>query len=446
MNKSEYIPLSLASSSLTPISSTSISNRNSLRNFSKLSSHPLSRSTSNSSSVRSISPTPTELDNDDHERRGFLPSYNNGRGRNVALLSSSGRIWSRVRGGRIRWLALLSLVALVLLFWLTGKGGVVEKVRENGLKSESTSSLPPIQETISEDDVSTTTPKSDTSASNTVGSALSMITDNFPIDINVQPLSLSEPKLPLLPDEKFLAYTPHSGYHNQRISLENALTLSYMLNRTLLLPPLWLGHAIPYIAFDKLQRRVQIATKFGLERCKLLGEGGSEDVIPRECEGYFDWTIVGWEFLVNLSGVKEKVKIRNRWNMTREWLEEELELSTLKPPSVEGAIELRENDTFYVKDSFMYQYRFYDSEEDLEPLAKFAQRWNIGKMKENKSRLIHFGSLFGTSRLRTTEELNFDARSFFRKSMVFEVSFMFFSLGTFLRLGFSSLILISRIQ
>ncbi len=42
-------------------------------------------------------------------------------------------------------------------------------------------------------------------------------------------------------DEKFLAYLPHSGFHNQCIALENALTLSYMLIRTLTVPPIHLG-------------------------------------------------------------------------------------------------------------------------------------------------------------------------------------------------------------
>lgn len=33
------------------------------------------------------------------------------------------------------------------------------------------------------------------------------------------------------PDEKFFAYLPHSGFHNQRIELANAMTLAWMLNR-----------------------------------------------------------------------------------------------------------------------------------------------------------------------------------------------------------------------
>lgn len=32
--------------------------------------------------------------------------------------------------------------------------------------------------------------------------------------------------------EKFLGFLPHSGFHNQRIGLENAMMLGYLLNRT----------------------------------------------------------------------------------------------------------------------------------------------------------------------------------------------------------------------
>ena len=33
-------------------------------------------------------------------------------------------------------------------------------------------------------------------------------------------------------DEKYLGFLPHSGFHNQRIALENALLLGFLLNRT----------------------------------------------------------------------------------------------------------------------------------------------------------------------------------------------------------------------
>ena len=52
--------------------------------------------------------------------------------------------------------------------------------------------------------------------------------------------------------EKYLAYLPHSGFHNQRIALENVLVLASLLNRILLLPPVRLVVPLAYSPFDEL--------------------------------------------------------------------------------------------------------------------------------------------------------------------------------------------------
>ncbi|KAK4703919.1 hypothetical protein P7C70_g2297, partial [Phenoliferia sp. Uapishka_3] len=240
------------------------------------------------------------------------------------------------------------------------------------------------------------------------------------VDVDVWPAAKERPERPD-PNERFLAYSPHSGYHNQRISLENALSIAFILGRTLLLPPVWLGHAIPYIQFDKLQRRLEMATKTGLERCKDFGEGGSEDLIPRECTEYFDWTLVHWDFLVNLGEARKFVRTRDRWNHTSAFLQEDLELRPTPSPTKTDP-EPTNPDTFYLRDTTMYQFRMYDSQDDDEPLAKFENRLDLTRLaSESESyKLLHLGSLFGTSRLHVQEEANFNARSAFRNSMVFQ--------------------------
>lgn len=234
-------------------------------------------------------------------------------------------------------------------------------------------------------------------------------TDTGPVDISLWPSNTySRPP----PSEKFLAYSTHSGYHNQRISLENALTLANLLGRTLLLPPVWLGHAIPYIAFDKLGRRLQMANKEGLDRCKELGEGGTGDPIPRECEGYFEWTQAHWSFLIDLPAANKWVKTRDRIDQTEDWMVKELDLGWKKNGE--------KDNTYHLKDATMYDFRFYDALEDDEPLTSFKKRVDLGKFKKDtdKYKLVHVGSLFGTSRLRTTDEDNWNVRSAMRQAMV----------------------------
>jgi hypothetical protein len=207
------------------------------------------------------------------------------------------------------------------------------------------------------------------------------------------------------PSERYLAYFTHSGYHSQRIALENALTLAKLLNRTLLLPPVRFGPAIPYIWFDKLDFRIDQANKVGLDRCKnFSGQGW----MPRECMGHFDWTQVGWAMLIDLEHVEVNLgqPVIDRWNGTLEWLKD--------------GLGLQESDIHAFKDMNLYAYRYYDSPEDEEPLEKFQRRVELEELKQLDShRLLHVGTLFGTSRLRTVDEYNWEVRSSFRHAMVF---------------------------
>ncbi|BGP22053.1 cigA protein [Rhodotorula toruloides] len=241
--------------------------------------------------------------------------------------------------------------------------------------------------------------------------------DTGPVDVDVSPPASStyaHPDTEAAFADRYLAYSPHSGYHNQRISLENALTLAFLLKRTLLLPPVWLGHAIPYISFDKLQRRLEMASKEGLEHCIEFGEGSNEDPIPRECAGFWDWTTVDWSWLVDLSEADKLVPLKRRANLSTEWLHDEL---GLRKADKRGD----SPDVWRLKDDTMYQYRFYDSEIDQEPLDKWGNRLDVDKLRDKTDsfKLVHVGSMFGTNRLRVTRDDSFSARSIFRKSMVF---------------------------
>ncbi|GAA5873949.1 hypothetical protein JCM3774_004048 [Rhodotorula dairenensis] len=237
-----------------------------------------------------------------------------------------------------------------------------------------------------------------------------------PIDVDVHPRTRTDaaPSVTSSKD-RYLTYSPHSGYHNQRLSLENALTLAFMLDRTLVVPPVWLGHALPYISFDKLQRRLEMANKDGLEHCIPFGDGANEDPVPHECNDYWDWTVADWSFLVDLSEAEKLVPVRQRSNMSMSWLEHEIGLGA--PSGKDG----KRPDVYELKDETMYQYRFYDSRDDLDPLVKWGNRIDIDQFRRETDayKLVHVGSLFGTSRLRVTVDRNADARTVFRRAMVF---------------------------
>ncbi|KAI3646040.1 hypothetical protein MP228_008968 [Amoeboaphelidium protococcarum] len=59
---------------------------------------------------------------------------------------------------------------------------------------------------------------------------------------------------------KYLAYLPHSGFSNQVGELENAIMLAKLSNRTLIIPPLYIGwQDVPWHPFDDLMQSVRIA-------------------------------------------------------------------------------------------------------------------------------------------------------------------------------------------
>ncbi|KAG0333682.1 hypothetical protein BG000_008955 [Podila horticola] len=84
-------------------------------------------------------------------------------------------------------------------------------------------------------------------------------------------------KEPLDPTEKYLTFLPHSGFHNQRSELENALVLARLLNRTLIIPKVYLGPPMPWLTFNLLHSRLLYQTKTGLEHCRALIDDQFED-------------------------------------------------------------------------------------------------------------------------------------------------------------------------
>ncbi|KAF9145855.1 hypothetical protein BGX30_006338 [Mortierella sp. GBA39] len=78
------------------------------------------------------------------------------------------------------------------------------------------------------------------------------------------------------PTTKYITFLPHSGFHNQRTELENALLLARLLNRTLIMPKVYLGPPMPWLTFNLLHSRLLYQTKIGLEHCRAILESQVE--------------------------------------------------------------------------------------------------------------------------------------------------------------------------
>lgn len=210
-------------------------------------------------------------------------------------------------------------------------------------------------------------------------------------------------------EEKFLAYLPHSGFHNQRIAFENALVLSRLLNRTLLVPPIRLGNRpLTYEPFHELSASLANSTKDGLQHCTTYSQSVYEDVedLHEECADYFEYTHVPWEWLIDLDTIKTEQALIQRWNFTDAWLKHELHIHA--------------EDVFALHDVDRNHYGFQDFVAFSNTLArKYAQTIQISVLAERPERLLQVGTLFGSSRLHLRNHSHHSVRAAVRRSMAF---------------------------
>jgi hypothetical protein len=223
-----------------------------------------------------------------------------------------------------------------------------------------------------------------------------------------------------------LSYLPHSGFHNQRIALENALVLARLLNRTLLVPPVRFGRkAIPYRKFTILQRILD--ANYTAYLCQLeddaagrnnasVTQGALLDFsdLPERCTPgkkrrpvtytYLPWGwITDFDFIRQLQPTIQTLGTRS-WSSTR--------------------FDPRVDDVLVIPDSSKYQYRFID-EIILDPLSDprtftnstYSENIPLGSLTNHPAKLIQLGSLFGSRRLKLSNPAHKAIRKQVRRHM-----------------------------
>ncbi|KAI5476984.1 hypothetical protein MNV49_006942 [Pseudohyphozyma bogoriensis] len=255
--------------------------------------------------------------------------------------------------------------------------------------------------------------------------------------------------LPLpAPGEKFLGFLPHSGFHNQRLALQNALVLGRLLNRTVLIPPIWIGWPTATQYYHDLQAAwtkslLRSPSSFGFfpatldsslslpanytqlsftsplpnytsieaHRLEVIAavvakgeakwhEMGYETkegypvtgLSDKECKSYsplcrWSWrdTFLSWESLVG-SGIGG----RERWD--------------IREMSVEAITGVGREDVYVLDDQTTYDLQFVlDSTPSLitpaPPASRFARRVSIPVLANLPQKVVLVGSLFGSNRV-----------------------------------------------
>ena len=208
------------------------------------------------------------------------------------------------------------------------------------------------------------------------------------------------------PTALYLTYLPHSGFHNQRISLENAFVLAALLNRTLIVPPVRLSsNPIPYLPTRNLVSAIESSNDPTLSACpsrevfdSILGTGS--------CNPYHDFIHLSWRHLMPINHLLNRISFVERDDMRQTWFKTSLNIHS--------------DDIYWVNDKFLYEFNFYDKSTGVSTASKYSRHIHLGDLLNQTQdyRLLHFGTLFGSGRLRLSDTLNVELQTTIRESMV----------------------------
>ncbi|SCV74756.1 BQ2448_7785 [Microbotryum intermedium] len=225
--------------------------------------------------------------------------------------------------------------------------------------------------------------------------------------LNVRPYPRDPPRDPrVAATKRYLAFDSHSGFHNQRKSLVNALILAKMLNRTLLLAPVRLGRALAW--GPDVWRRI-----LHDEECKAGLPVSDRSLGECKASDSDKWTYVAWSYLIQPGLVKDR-DIVDRWNSSMKWV---------FMPAEEGGLGLAESDVYTFADPVRRSWQIYDDSKTSTNLGPFTTRLNLedlvtGPISEH--RMIRFGSLFSGARMVTTRPENIAERKAIDEAMILQ--------------------------
>ncbi|KAI9286702.1 hypothetical protein BC943DRAFT_351481 [Umbelopsis sp. AD052] len=212
--------------------------------------------------------------------------------------------------------------------------------------------------------------------------------------------------------EKFLAYLPHSGLSNQRNELENALLLASYLNRTLIVPPAFLGHIDGWQSNDRLFEYMDIMTRPRpwWNRCKdKLG------LADGPCHSKSRYATVPWEYLHSSIGELD-IPMRSIRHVSLDKLKAMLTLS---------------DDEIHIQhDTSLYTWFLCDIPHEecptLDPTVfetgrrrTYDEQWNIEDLRAIEKPLIHLQGIFGTDRVGVHQKQHLELRNRIREALAY---------------------------
>ncbi|KAJ2961740.1 hypothetical protein NQZ79_g3009 [Umbelopsis isabellina] len=210
-------------------------------------------------------------------------------------------------------------------------------------------------------------------------------------------------------EEKYMMFYPHSGLHNQRLSLLNAAMVAGWLNRTLIIPEVNIATATYWRSSVDLPNKLDFCPDMVAGHRQMEKELGQRVHLPSECFDYRKYVPVRFTDLFDLSAL-ETVGVRYilRDDLHHSYFQHE-------PLSIPQN-ETNQTMVYKVLDDDRYSYRIYDSDDNDQPLFNFNRRLTVSELQARPERVLIFNSMFGSKRLALNDK-NKKQLEFLRQSI-----------------------------
>ncbi|KAI9284917.1 hypothetical protein BC943DRAFT_324997 [Umbelopsis sp. AD052] len=198
--------------------------------------------------------------------------------------------------------------------------------------------------------------------------------------------------IPAKDDEKFMTFYPHSGLHNQRLSLINAALIAKSLNRTLIIPEVNIAIATYWKDSSDLPHKLDACPELVAAHRKMEKELGERVHLPSECFDYRKYVPISFDDVLDLSPL---TNIGVRYTMRNNMHHAYFQGTPLNIPYDQTNRTM----VYEIPDFERYSYRIYYSEHDTQPLQNFERRLDLIDLQRRSEKLMIFNSLFGSNRL-----------------------------------------------
>ncbi|CEP13469.1 hypothetical protein [Parasitella parasitica] len=222
----------------------------------------------------------------------------------------------------------------------------------------------------------------------------------------MQSTTREPPIIPPFEEEKYLAYLPHSGLSNQRIELANALLLSKMLNRTLIIPPAFLGSVFGWMNRAQLEERLEWLTtpKDFSKICQSPSPGTLASYVQRSrCAEYRNFGVLSWTDLHDFSPLQD-VGIKFKFQ------------SIVSMKQIKEDLLLNDSDIYLHQDAQLYDWQLYQNQSQAVELLQnrlnyfdsFSGRHYYKVLlprhfQRRREKLLYLGGIFGSTRFNLVD-------------------------------------------